>query len=105
MKKLFSTGLLVASALACLLASPAGAYNDSRFPGASASLAVNRGIAKANQVGMGGGRAGSVGKPCEAGNLDIGSVEDGARGPRTQTIVIKGDVTNVNKGRGNLLCR
>ena len=44
---------------------------------------------------------------CQTGNLDIGSiqVERGARVPSEVTVVVDGDVINLNDGRGTHVCR
>jgi hypothetical protein len=46
-------------------------------------------------------------EPCSSGNVDIGSiqVERGARVPSEITVVVDGDVINLNDGRGTHVCR
>ena len=46
-------------------------------------------------------------EPCQSGNLDIGTIEieRGARAPREVTVVINGDVINLNDGRTSHVCR
>ena len=46
-------------------------------------------------------------EPCQSGNLDIGTIEieRGARAPREVTVVIDGDVINLNDGRTSHVCR
>ena len=46
-------------------------------------------------------------EPCQSGSLDIGTieVERGARVPSEVTVVVDGDVINLNDGQGSHVCR
>ena len=46
-------------------------------------------------------------EPCQTGSLDIGTIEieRGARVPSEVTVVVDGDVINLNDGQGSHVCR
>ena len=108
MKRLIGTaGLAGAMALMALTfsAAPAAAnaINISQFARAGQAVALNRGMAKVNRNRV---TDADLVNQCNGAELNIGNIDtsDGLRAPREVTIIIKGDVTNVNKGIGSA-CR
>lgn len=104
MKKMIGKAGLVGAIASMTLAfgtipASADGINISRFANAGQAVALNRGMASVNRNKI---TDTDITNQCNGAELNIGNVNtpEGLRAPRQVTIIIKGDVTNVNKGIG-----
>jgi hypothetical protein len=102
MKKMIRKAGLVGAIASMTLAfgtASADGVNISQFANAGQAVALNRGMASVNRNKI---TDTDITNQCNGAELNIGNFNtpEGLRAPRQVTIIIKGDVTNVNKGTG-----
>ena len=111
MKKRFLSAICIA-ALTAASAAYADDPNQSHFPDAGSSATINSARAKGNQMNRirgvtGLGAVGAGANTCPNGTMEVGTVHvpKGTRAPRDVTVIVEGDVNNVDQGRTNPRCR
>lgn len=101
MKRLMIALLGLAVATLASTGATGESYNRSRHLSAGKQAKVNSLLSRA-YAQDGSGEAEGADDPCRRGNVEIGNVKSSrGRAPTDLTVVILGDVTNVNTGFGD----